>query len=106
MTAKESLNHDYGRLAGFLRGISLRFQLLATLEFLFYCPPDSFLVLLGSFFALELKKAISLSSLYLFPRFDPLPVLPSVIGHMADRLQAFHGSGGEKSGRNVSSAQG
>ena len=56
MTARESLKHDYGRLSGFLRGISLRFQLLATLEFLFLLPSGFFLVLLGSFFALELKR--------------------------------------------------
>ncbi len=57
MTAKESLAHDYGRLAGFLRGISLRFQLLATLEFLLLLPSGFLLVLLGSFFILDLKKA-------------------------------------------------
>ena len=57
MTAKENLAHDYGRLAGFLRGISLRFQLLATLEFLLLLPSGFLLVLLGSTFILDLKKA-------------------------------------------------
>ena len=57
MTAKENLNHDYGRLAGFLRSVSLRFQLLATLEFLLLLFSGFLLVALGSFFPLELKKA-------------------------------------------------
>jgi len=58
VTAKGSLAHDYGRLAGFLRAISLRFQLLATLEFLLLLPSGFLLVLLGSTFILDLKKAL------------------------------------------------
>ena len=56
VTAKESLNPDYGRLAGFLRGISLRFQLLTALEFLLLLPSGILVVLLSSFFVFELKS--------------------------------------------------
>ncbi len=58
MAAKESFSHDYGRLAGFLRGISHRFQLLAALEFLLLLPSGFLLVLLGSSFILDFKKML------------------------------------------------
>ncbi len=60
MTAKESFFRDYGRLAGFLRGISLRFQLLTIFEFLLLLPSGFLLVLLGSSFVLELKNTLPL----------------------------------------------
>jgi hypothetical protein len=56
MMPKEGLHHDYGRLAEFLRGLSLRLQLLTLLESLLLLISGSLLVLLGSYFALELKE--------------------------------------------------
>jgi len=49
-------HHDYNRLARFLRGISLRLQLLYALEFLLLLASAFILVLLGSLFSLELQK--------------------------------------------------
>ncbi len=56
MTPKETLHREYGRLAGFLRSISLRLQVLATLHFLLLLCSGFILVLLGSLFAFELGK--------------------------------------------------
>ncbi len=56
MTPKESLHRDYGLLARFLRGISFRFQLRTTLEFLLFLASGFILVLLGSLFVLELRE--------------------------------------------------
>ena len=104
MTARESLNHDYGRLAGFLRSISLRFQLLATLEFLLLLPSGCFVVLLGSFFAFELKKIFPyLPFIYSLLSFLFLFIL-LLLAPMEDRLETFHGTGGKKSGGGVSPA--
>ena len=55
VTPKESLHRDYGLLTGFLRSISLRFQLRITLEFLLLLPSGFILVLLGGLFVIELK---------------------------------------------------
>ena len=49
-------HREYDRLAAFLRGISLRRQLLSALEFLLLLTSAFILVLLGSLFALELEK--------------------------------------------------
>ncbi len=49
---------DYERLAGFLKGLSLRFQFLATLESVLYLASGIILVILGSYFALELKEDV------------------------------------------------
>ena len=56
MTPKETLHREYGRLAGFLRSISFRLQILATLHFLLLLCSGFILVLLGSLFAFELGK--------------------------------------------------
>src|SRR4030042_1081937 len=56
VTPKENLHRDYGLLARFLRGISLRIQLRTTLEFLFLLASGFILVLLGSLFVLELRE--------------------------------------------------
>jgi len=62
---KESLDYYYGRLAGFLRGVSLRLQLLAVLESLLLLTTGFILILLGSLCALELgHKFPYLSFLY------------------------------------------
>ena len=53
--SKENLHRDYGLLTGFLRSISLRFQLRTTLEFLFLLPSGFILVLLGGPLVIELK---------------------------------------------------
>jgi len=57
VTPKESLHRDYGLLTRFLRSLSLRFQLRATLEFLLLFASGSILVLLGTLFVFELGKA-------------------------------------------------
>ena len=49
-------HREYDRLAAFLRGISLRLQLLSALEFLILLTSAFILVLLGSLIALELEK--------------------------------------------------
>ncbi len=59
MTPRESLHRDYGLLAGFLRGVSFRFQLRTILEFLLLLPSGFILILLGSLFALKLGEASS-----------------------------------------------
>ena len=56
MTAKESLNRDYGLLSSFLKRISLRLQISIALEFLFLLCSGFILILLGSLFALKLKE--------------------------------------------------
>ncbi len=66
---KESLHRDYGRLAGFLRRISLRLQLLATLQLLILLPSGIILVLLGSLFVLKLRET-----------FPYLPFFYSLVG--------------------------
>jgi hypothetical protein len=55
VTAKESLNRDYGLLARFLKGISLRLQLFFVLEFLLLLSSSFILILLGSLFTLKLQ---------------------------------------------------
>ena len=52
---EKNLHREYSRLAGFLRSISLRLQLLVALQFLLLLPSLVFLILLGSLFALEIK---------------------------------------------------
>ena len=52
---KKSLHREYSRLAGFLRRISLRLQLLVALQLLFLLPSVILLILLGSLFVLEMK---------------------------------------------------
>jgi len=59
VTPKESLHRDYGLLTGFLRSISLRFQLRITLEFLLLLSSGFILVLLGGLFVIELKGTFS-----------------------------------------------
>ena len=49
------LHREYDRLAAFLRGLSLRLQLLSALEFLLLLTSAFILVLLGSLIALELE---------------------------------------------------
>jgi soluble cytochrome b562 len=56
VTPKESLHRDYGLLTGFLRSISLRFQLRVALEFLLLLTSGFILVLLGGLFVIELKE--------------------------------------------------
>ena len=70
MTPKESLHRDYGLLAGFLRGISLRFQLLVSLQFLLLFSSIILLILLGSRFVLEIKESFP----YLLPFYSALAV--------------------------------
>ena len=49
-------HREYDRLAAFLRGLSLRLQLLSALEFLLLLTSAFILVLLGSLIVLELGK--------------------------------------------------
>jgi hypothetical protein len=56
---QESLHRDYGRLAGFLRKISLRLRLLSTLQYLLLLSAGFIIVLLGSLFVQELKEIFS-----------------------------------------------
>ena len=106
MTPKESLHRDYGLLARFLRGISLRIQLRTTLEFLLLLASGIILVLLGSLFVLELRE-----------RFPYLPFIYSLAaiiflsflllsGVMAFFLQAIYGTGGKRIGGEVPPIEG
>ena len=52
---KKSPHREDSRLAGFLRSISLRLQLLVALQFLLLLPSLLFLILLGSLSVLEMK---------------------------------------------------
>ena len=54
----ESLHHDYGRLTRFLKGISLRLQLVTALEFLLLLASNLILILLGSLFVLDFQKTL------------------------------------------------
>jgi hypothetical protein len=51
------LDHDYGRLSRFLKGLSFRYQLLAIIECLLLLASGVLLVLLGSLFVLKFKEA-------------------------------------------------
>lgn len=53
---KESSDHHYGRLVGFLRAVSLRRQFFATLEFFLLLASGVILILLGCLFVLEFKE--------------------------------------------------
>ena len=64
MTAKESLNRDYGLLASFLKRISLRLQISVVLEFLLLLSSGFILILLGSLFALKLKETFPYLSFF------------------------------------------
>ncbi len=61
---KESSHLEFSRLAGFLRSICFRFQLLAALQFLLLLSSVFLLILLGSRAAFEIKES--------FPYFLPL----------------------------------
>ena len=66
MMPKESLHHDYGRLTGFLKGISFRLQLVTALEFLLLLASDFILILLGSLFALDIQKTLPYFSFFYY----------------------------------------
>jgi hypothetical protein len=59
VTAKESLNRDYGLLVRFLKSISVRLQLFFVLEFLLLLSSNFILILLGSLFTLKLQETFS-----------------------------------------------
>jgi hypothetical protein len=64
------MHGDYERLAGLLRGVSLRFRLLSTLEFILQLASGFILVFLGSYFALELQERVPyLAFVYCFSTF-------------------------------------
>ena len=69
MTAKESLNRDYGLLLSFLRNVSLRLRLSIALEILLLFSCGFILILLGTLFTLKLREAF--------------PYLPFLYGLMA-----------------------
>ena len=77
---RESLHREYDRLAQFLRSISLRFQLLVVLQFLFLLPSVILLLLLGSLFVLEMKES-----------FPYLPLLYSAVAIVSLGLLFFLG---------------
>ena len=56
MTAKESLNRDYGLLLSFLKNVSLRLRLSIALEILLLFSCGFILILLGTFFTLKFKE--------------------------------------------------
>ena len=56
MTAKESLNRDYGLLLSFLKSVSLRLRLSVTLEILLLFSCGFILILLGTLFTLKLRE--------------------------------------------------
>lgn len=59
MPLQESPHRDFDRLSSFLKGIALRLRLLATLEWILQLAAGILLILLGSFFALELGNSFS-----------------------------------------------
>jgi hypothetical protein len=56
VTAKESLNRDYGLLLSFLKSVSLRLRLSIALEILLLFSCGFILILLGALFTLKLKE--------------------------------------------------
>ncbi|MBP1719553.1 MAG: hypothetical protein H6Q43_2991, partial [Deltaproteobacteria bacterium] len=58
MPLSKKMHGDYQRLAGFLRGLSLRFQLFTTLESVLQLAVVLLAVFLGSYFALELQEKV------------------------------------------------
>ncbi len=58
MPLSRKMPGDYERLAGFLRGLSLRFRFLTTLESVLQLLAGIILVVLGSYFALELQEEV------------------------------------------------
>ena len=66
MPLHKKIHGDYEWVAGFLRGLSLRFQVLALLEFVLQLASALILVILGSYFALEIQiKAPYLAFFYI-----------------------------------------
>jgi hypothetical protein len=55
VTAKESLNRDYGLLLGFLKSVSLRLRFSIALEILLLFSCGFILILLGTLFTLKLR---------------------------------------------------
>jgi hypothetical protein len=94
---KKSLHREYSRLAGFLRSLSLRLQLLVALQFLLLLSSLILLILLGSLFVLEMKGIFP----YLLLRHHPLLSWYSFLSwSLADPLLAIRetssqGAGGE-----------
>jgi len=67
MAFSQKMPGDYERLTGFLRKLSLRFRFLATIESILHLTSGVLLVVLGSYFALELQEeAPYLAFLYTF----------------------------------------
>ena len=58
MPRSKKMHGDYQRLAGFLRGLSLRSQLFTTLESVLQLAVVLLAVFLGSYFALELQEKV------------------------------------------------
>lgn len=58
MPLPQKMPGDYERLAGFLKGLSLRFRFLTTLEAVLQLAAGIILVILGSYFALELQERV------------------------------------------------
>lgn len=56
MTAKESLNRDYGLLLSFLKSVSLRLRFSIALEILLLLSCGFILILLGTLFTLKLRE--------------------------------------------------
>ena len=69
LTAKESLNRDYGLLLGFLKSVSLRLRFSIALEILLLFSCGFILILLGTLFTLKLRETF--------------PYLPFLYGLMA-----------------------
>ena len=58
MPLSQKMPGDYERLLRFLKGLSLRFRFLATLESVLQLAAGIILVILGSYFALELQEKV------------------------------------------------
>jgi hypothetical protein len=58
MPLQKNMRGDYERLAGFLKRLSFRLRLLATLEFILRQAAGCILIILGSYFALEFQEKI------------------------------------------------
>ena len=94
---KESLHHEYDRLAEFLRSISLRLKLLAALKFLLLLPSIILLIFLGSLFVLEMKETFP----YLPPLYSGIAIVSLGILFFLGAWQILSKSSGKRVARGL-----
>ena len=101
MRLHKEIHGDYERLAGFLRALSLRVRLLSALEFFLQLTAGLILVILGSYFALELQGRYPTLPFYTScsPRFRRIF---NFHGYETDPFPAAYGQSRPRAGGKIS----